>query len=207
MAPARKITKKPKRGPQRIPRSQTADREPESQAPAGPRPKRYTAELGEAICERMAGGETATEICRDPSMPAYPVLKRWERDNVDFARRYDIARRQCCEYHTDEIIEISDDATNDYVARLDAKGRPRVVFDREAFERSRLRVDSRKWIASKILRHVYGDKSEVDVRTPDGLSVTVEERNGLIDAIVKLVSPKEDGRTKPAGRSEEKRER
>lgn len=166
------------------------------------RPSRYTAELGERILEQLANGVTATEICRDPSMPTYGVLKRWERDHVDFARQYDIARRQCCEYHTDEIVTIADDATNDFVQRVSGNGNTRRVFDREAFERSRLRVESRKWIASKVLRHVYGERSEVDVRTPDGLTVRHEERSALIDALVKLVSPKADGRTRPDDKQE-----
>jgi hypothetical protein len=207
LAPARKIAKKPKRGPRRVVRRKTAAREETPPpSPATPRPHRYTQALGEAICERLANGESATEVCRDPSMPTWAMLKRWERDNTDFARRYHIARVQCCEYHTDEILTIADDASNDYVERLTAKGR-RVVFDRESFERSRLRVDARKWTASKILRHVYGDKSEVDVRTPEGLKMEVVERNALIDAICKLVSPKVDGTTKPSGRTEEARER
>jgi hypothetical protein len=209
MAPARKIAKKPKRGPKRVTRPlQCPDRvEPETPPPAAPRPRSYTEALGKLILERMANGETATEICRDPTMPTWSALKRWERDNADFARRYEIARKQCCEYHTDEIIEIADDSRNDYVERVDKRGHTRVVFDRESFERSRLRVDTRKWHASKLLRHVYGEKSEVDVRTPDGLNVRVEERNALIEAIAKLVSPKADGKTKPSGRTEEARER
>jgi hypothetical protein len=94
---------------------------------------------------------------------------------------------------TDEIITIADNAANDYIQRSTGG----LVFNREGFERSRLRIDSRKWTASKVLRHVYGDKSEVDLRTPDGLNVKVEERNALIDALCKLVQPKVDGKTKP----------
>jgi hypothetical protein len=136
-------------------------------------------------------------------MPTWGTLARWRREHEDFNRRYTIARQSCCERWADEIIEIADDATNDYVQRRDG----RRVFDRESFERSRLRVDSRKWTAAKVLRHVYGDKSEVELRTPDGINVKVDERNSLIDAIVKLVHPKVDGQTKPDGRSDEPRER
>ncbi len=151
----------------------------------------------------MANGVTATEICRDPAMPVWSTLKRWERDNADFAKRYEIARKQCCEYHVDEVVTIADDASNDYMQRANGG----VAFNRESFERSRLRMQARQWNASKILRHVYGEKSEVDVRTPDGVNVRVEERNALIDQIVKLVSPKADGHEKPSGRTEEARER
>lgn len=140
-------------------------------------------------------------------MPTWEGLQRWRRDIPDFARRYRAAREACCEYYADSIVDIADDGRNDYVERLTPQGRTVRVFDRESFERSRLRLDARKWTVSKILRHVYGDKSEVDLRTPDGLNVKVEERNALIDAIVKLVHPKNDPQTNSSKKEDEPRER
>ena len=208
MAPARKIKKCP-RGPTRVIRPakprQTAAPPSSSDPPA--RPTQYSYKLSEAICERITHGQTTAEVTRDPKMPTWGILARWRREHEDFNRRYTIARQSCCELWADEIIDISDDSTNDYVQRVSAKGAVRTVFDRESFERSRLRVDNRKWVVSKLLRHVYGDKAEVELRTPDGLNVKVEERNSLIDAIVQLVHPKSDPATKPDGRSDEPRER
>ena len=212
MAPARKVTKKPKRGPKRVvrrlkPQQERSDpQEPPLESPKADRPRYFTKEVGEQICDRMANGETPTEVCRDPTMPTWMVLCRWRRQNEDFDRRFRVAWEACCEFMLCDAVAIADDSRNDYVDRLTKKGVIR-VFDREHFERSRLRVELRKWNASKILRHVYGDKSEVDVRTPDGVNIKLDERNALIDAIVKLVSPKKDGQTKPSGRTEEARER
>jgi hypothetical protein len=206
LAPARKIKKR--KGPRRVNRLKKL-RNGRIDPPVTPqrRPTRpdipYSYDLSEEICERLSNGETGASVCRDPKMPTWAVLQRWRRKHTDFDHRYRIAREACCEYYADDIVDIADDGRNDYVVRTDG----RKVFDREAFERSRLRVDTRKWTVSKILRHVYGDKSEVDVRTPDGVNVKVEERNALIDAIVKLVHPKVDGKTKPSGRTEEERER
>ncbi len=208
MAPARKITKR-KRGPIRVKRRlkprESAQKRPSSDPPE--RPTEYSYPLSEVICERMTNGMSTSEVLRDTAMPAWHVLARWRREHEDFNRRYMIARQSCCELWADEIIEISDDATNDYVTRRAANGRVMRVFDRESFERSRLRADNRKWVVSKLMRHVYGDKSEVDLRTPDGINVKVEERNALIELIVRLVHPKTDPADKPGGRSEEARER
>jgi hypothetical protein len=194
VAPVRKIQKRP-RGPRRVTHRlksrKTAPERPADDPPA--RPTEYSFRLSEVICERITAGQTTSEVCRDPAMPQWHVLAKWRREHEDFNRRYTIARQSCCELWADEIIEIADDARNDYIVRSDG----RRVFDRESFERSRLRVDSRKWTASKVLRHVYGDKSEVDLRTPDGVNVKVEERNQLIDAIVRLVHPKTDPAEKP----------
>lgn len=209
MAPARKIVKRKTRGPKRVTRAPPRPEPTQAECinAALPRPTRYTEALGERICERLANGESATAICRDTTMPVWSTLKRWERDHPEFGRRYETARRQGCEYRTDEIAEIADNGTNDYVQRLRKDGTPYTAFDRESFERSRLRMQARQWEAAKILRHVYGERAEVDVRTPDGVNVKVEERNALIDAIVKLVQPKADPDTKPNNRRDEPRER
>lgn len=212
MAPARKVPKKPKRGPKRVVRrlkpqqERSEAQEPPLESSKADRPKYFTKEVGERICDRMANGETPTAICHDSGMPTWYTLCKWRRQDEDFDRRFRVAWESCCEYLLCDAVDIADNASNDYVDRLTKKGVLR-VFDREHFERSRLRVELRKWTASKVLRHVYGDKSEVDVRTPDGVNIKLDERNALIDAIVKLVSPKKDGETKPAGRTEEARER
>jgi hypothetical protein len=204
---ARKIAKR--KGPKRVVRrSKPPERErpaPAETPSAADRPRYYSDEVANAFLDRLAAGESATQICRDYSMPTWCVLKRWERDNDDFARRYEIARKQCCEYRTDEIAEIADNAVNDYVERVTRKGVIR-VFDREHFERSKLRVMARQWEAQKVLRHVYGEKAEVELRTPGGINVKVEERNALIDALCKLVHPKADGKTRP-DKHDEPRER
>lgn len=135
-------------------------------------------------------------------MPTWAVLSTWRRTKPDFARRFNTAREQGCEFYAFDLIDIADDGTNDYVTRLNGTR----ALDREHFERSRLRVDSRKWTVSKVLRHVYGDKTDVSLRTPEGLDVRVEERNSLIEALMKLVHPKADGKTRPHDK-EDTRER
>jgi hypothetical protein len=58
----------------------------------------------------------------------------------------------------DELVEISDDSRNDYMDRISADGEVTRVIDQEAMARSRLRLDTRKWVLSKMLPKVYGDK-------------------------------------------------
>lgn len=211
MAPARKIARKPKRGPKRVVRriNRTKPRTAPQETPAAEkleRPRVFSQETAGRMLDRMADGETPTEVCRDPTMPTWMVLCRWRRQHEDFAKRFRIAWESCCEHMVGDIVIIADDARNDYVDRVTRKGVMR-VFDREHFERSRLRVESRKWMAQKVLRAVYGERSEVDLHASGGVNVRVEERNALINALVKLVSPKVDGQSKPSGRTEEARER
>ncbi len=71
----------------------------------------------------------------------------------------------------DDIVRISDDSTNDYMDRQAADGSTERVFDPENVQRSRLRIDTRKWIMSK-LAGKYADK--VDVSVDASFKVDVE---------------------------------
>jgi hypothetical protein len=66
-------------------------------------------------------------------------------------------------YHkmADELLEIADDASNDFMERKGKDGEAVMVVDHDHIARSRLRVDTRKWLLSKALPKVYGDKLEL----------------------------------------------
>jgi hypothetical protein len=58
-----------------------------------------------------------------------------------------------------EMIEIADDASGDYVTTSDGKR----IVDHENINRSRLRVDARKWAAARLAPKKYGDHISHDV--------------------------------------------
>lgn len=66
---------------------------------------------------------------------------------------YARARMLLTESLVDEIIEISDDKSRDFVQTDDG-----LKVDHDHINRSKLRVDSRKWLASKIAPKLYGDR-------------------------------------------------
>lgn len=57
----------------------------------------------------------------------------------------------------DELLEVADDARNDWMERHGEEDAGWVV-NGEHIQRSRLRVDTRKWMLSKALPKVFGDK-------------------------------------------------
>lgn len=133
------------------------------------RPSLYTQELAAEVCERMGKGETLRQICRDDHMPAESTVRLWATDNRDgFSAQYARAREDLCEFWADEILEIADDGSNDTIK--DEYGKERL--DGEWLNRSRLRVDARKWLLSKILPKKYGDKLEVG--GSDGAPLKIE---------------------------------
>jgi hypothetical protein len=128
---------------------------------AGPgRPSTYTAEKAAEILERLASGQTLRSICRDEHMPPSSTVRWWVVDDVEnFAARYAHAREMGMDELGDEIVEISDETSNDTVTDADGNYRANT----EWISRSKLRVDSRKFLMSKIAPKRYGDKLDVAV--------------------------------------------
>jgi hypothetical protein len=118
---------------------------------------RYTVAIADEICRRLTAGESLRTICASPHMPSAPTICLWVVSNRDgFAERYARARQAQAVLLAEEIIAIADDSTGD--SYKDSEGRLRT--DHEVVNRSRLRVDTRKWYLSKVLPKVYGDKIE-----------------------------------------------
>jgi hypothetical protein len=119
---------------------------------------RYSPEIAAEICERLAKGESLRAICRDLHMPAASSVVEWAANNVDgFAERYARAREAGCHAMAEEILEIADDASRDTVSTEQGER-----ADTEWIARSKLRVDARKWLLSKMLPKVYGDKQQLE---------------------------------------------
>jgi hypothetical protein len=66
------------------------------------------------------------------------------------------------EIMADEILEIADDGTNDWMERQQRNGSIETVTNKDHLERSRQRIDARKWLLSKALPKKYGDKQTID---------------------------------------------
>ena len=127
------------------------------------RPTRYTKKMAEEICSRIASGESLRSICKDESMPDKSNVFRWMISDSElykgFRDQYTLARRIQAESLSDEIFDIADDGSNDYMEREDPEN-PGYIVNSEAIGRSRLRVDTRKWYLSKVLPKVYGSDKE-----------------------------------------------
>ncbi len=80
-----------------------------------------------------------------------------------FREAYARAREAQMEKWADDIVDISDDARNDFMERVGKDNKAERVVDQEAIQRSRLRVDTRKWLMSKLAAKRYGDRLTVEV--------------------------------------------
>lgn len=133
------------------------------------RPSSFTQEIADAICERLADGESLRSVCRDEGMPSQSMVFRWIAQSDTFREQYAHAKDAGCELMGEEIIEIADDGSNDWMKsnKPDDEG---YSLNGEHVQRSKLRVDARKWYLSKILPKKYGDKVTMDVNVKDDLA-------------------------------------
>ena len=124
----------------------------------------YTPELAHEICRRLTEGETLRVICQADDMPSESTVRLWVLDDVEgFAAHY--ARARLVGYHTmaDELIEISDNP----------------AADKDVVQRDRLRVDTRKWLLSKALPKIYGDKLTAELTGKGGAPLARREQTPL----------------------------
>lgn len=133
----------------------------------------YTPEIGIEICNQLAEGLSLRTVCTGEGMPDKRTVFNWLRKYPEFKAAYDIAKQEASDALVEEIQDIADDGRNDYMASLDPDN-PGYKLNGEAINRSRLRVDTRKWIASKMKPKKYGDKLELagDPKAP--LSVMIQ---------------------------------
>lgn len=122
------------------------------------RPTIYTEELANQLCSELAAGRSLNAICKEEWAPDKSTVFNWLARNKEFLDKYAQAREQQAEVWADELVEIADDGTNDYVEQETKKGTI-VLCDHENINRSRLRVDTRKWVLSKLMPKKYGDRT------------------------------------------------
>lgn len=160
-----------------------------SEARGRGRPTLYTEAIAAEICQRIAEGETLNQICRSAHMPSRPTIVSWVlSDKSGFSDRYATARSMLLEHWSDEIVDISDDGVNDWVEREAESGRLATQYNGDHVARSRLRVDTRKWLLSKLKPQTYGDRTMISghnggpIQFQDMSSVSEEQLRNLAAA-------------------------
>lgn len=133
------------------------------------RPSEYSEETAAVICERLISGESLRKICLDEGMPAQSTVCRWLANNEPFRKQYAHAREIQADTIFDECLDIADDGVNDYMGD-DEK------YNGDAVQRSRLRIDTRRWMAGKLAPKRYGEKMELEHSGSIGLG-------GALDAL------------------------
>ena len=130
------------------------------------RPTKYSKLLADKICCELSEGKSLRTVCLSDKMPDKSTVFRWLREYETFRDQYETAKQEATDALAEEIQDISDDGTNDWIEidLYDKKGNvtgTKTVLNHEHVQRSRLRVDTRKWIMAKMKPKKYGDKVDV----------------------------------------------
>ena len=125
------------------------------------------------LVQRIASGELLISILRDEGMPPrWAVYEHMSKDQ-QFASDMKVARKVAASVFADEILEIADNAAEDY--RADGS------INYEVIARSKLKTDSRKWLMERIDPESWGSKGQVDI-TSGGEKLEAKEINPLESA-------------------------
>jgi len=123
------------------------------------RPSTYSPELAAVICEKLTSGESLNKICKSPDMPALSTVYLWLQKHSEFSENYDKARDNQADTLADEILHISDS-----VPTIRTKeGQEQEADSLTAVKRAALKIDSRKWVASKLKPKKYGDNRQMQI--------------------------------------------
>jgi hypothetical protein len=132
----------------------------------------FTQDLANTICDYLMDGKSLRQIEKIDGMPSARTVYRWlaEPGNAAFRQQYTCAREAQADIMGEDMLDIADDESNDFMT-ITKGDTSYVVENKEWTSRSKLRVDARKWLMSKLAPKKYGDSKQVDV-TSKGERIT-----------------------------------
>lgn len=131
------------------------------------RPSTYTPEIAEEICNRLAGGQSLSAICKEDDMPCIAAVMNWlaksEEGDVRFSgfvESYVRAREVQADVIFDECLEIADDSGADVIIDPETG---LLKINGDGVQRAKLRIETRMRMAGKLRPKKYGDNKHVEV--------------------------------------------
>ena len=138
-------------------------------------------------------------------MPSLEAFWKWLDENTDEAREfvqlYREAKQRQQDYTAEILYEIADDSRNDFMVKMGKDGMPMLVPDTEHIARTKLRIDTRKWVMARLHPKKYSEtvkvggsddlppmKSESEVKVSAGPDFDI-----LREALIKKVGLKKEG--------------
>lgn len=143
---------------------------------AGGLPSEFTQDMADKICDRLALGESLRSITADEAMPASSTVFKWLNQYPEFAEQYARAREAQADTLFDEMLDIADDGSNDWMESHSKEGENIGWRENgEAIRRSQLRIDARKWMAGKLRPKKYGDAAMVKLADANGEKIPLDD--------------------------------
>lgn len=143
-----------------------------------------------AICGSISNGTLVQDACREAGITR-TTLFRWCEADATLRNAYAHAREGQAHAIAEDAVRISDGTDDETFAqaqaidaeagRLVALGDPLArqkiaALESGVIQRAKLRVDTRKWLASKIAPRHYGERQQVEHTGQDGGPVELRVR-------------------------------
>ncbi len=145
------------------------------------RPERYSLELAKKVCAEFAKGQSFKRIYEDNDWaPTHSTVYGWMSKHPEFLSLYKEAKMKALDAMAEDIVHIADDATKDDMIGKHGG----LLTDHENIQRSRLRIETRKWVMAKFAPKKYGEKLEIE-QTNKNIDVTKLSNDELRDLIKK----------------------
>ena len=117
----------------------------------------FNQDKADEVCSLLEDGLSLRKAAEKVGESARTILN-WTKANPAFLTQYTRAREIGYLQLADEILNISDE----YQVEVRHNGEDETIdLSATAVARNRLRVDTRKWMLSKMLPKVYGDKLQL----------------------------------------------
>lgn len=129
----------------------------------------------EYVCQEIEKGRALRNVLKDENMPSTSTFYQWLDNDEVKAKQYARATEVRADIIFDDILAIADENTND--TSINENGIE--VVNNDVIQRSRLRIDARKWVLSKLNPKKFGDKTDITSggekiqTTPQEVKITI----------------------------------
>ena len=133
----------------------------------------------EYVCQEIEKGRALRNVLKDENMPSTSTFYQWLDNDEVKAKQYARATEVRADIIFDDILAIADENTND--TSINENGIE--VVNNDVIQRSRLRIDARKWVLSKLNPKKFGDKTDITsggekiTNAPTSIQVEINKAN------------------------------
>lgn len=135
------------------------------------RPTIFNEVIAKRICDLTATHTMGYKRLHSmyPDLPYEQTVREWRLAHAStFGLQYAQAKIIQAEILAEECLDIADDSRNDWMESLSEEEKGNGwKLNGDHINRSRLRIDTRKWHASKLLPKKYGDLKPDDAINPE----------------------------------------
>ena len=155
---------------------------------------KYDAELAAKVLDLLAQSGSLRRVCRELGVSRNSIIP-WVVDNTEgFGDAYARAKEHGIDTLVEETLDIADDGSNDY---METEHGP--ALNSESIQRSKVRVETRRWLAERLAPRRYGLRQGLDVTSSDGtLQMDETARSARVAQLVALAAKRKEDDEKTA---------